>query len=496
MVRGDDDLPGGLNVDEERYYVTTRMGDGRRSEPGEIAPLLSTHHTFLSSVVFHKIEFDIHKEPGNLIIPVIAQLRSLSDIKFDRCPISTEAWAVIGVTLSQLSLLSRIAIIHPRSPVSDYTSLMAVMMALTAITHLTSIELDLSNFDDLSRRQKESLYMALERALSGRKSLVHLRLAIFGFYMDDVTIGGLLGALCSSSPIETLNIAYTELMMHSDVVGTAEAALRNQDPILSQIRKWHSFWRYLNSAVCKLTSLNLGYNHINPTGWRKLVNGLRFNTSLRYLAVNHNPINSAGIPALTQLLIEHRTGSLDVVHYSLRKCIWNHDWDGMLDISSLRSIESVLCGDPPLTLIRSRVNHKLRALDIDLPELIRETDEATDATTKALLFNIQLSLVYNSRSDTLKRKLLGRFFPVIVQEVVSTTNFHFVEKVLELAGGNWISGGRIDGITSYKNDDFTDILQVSTFMSMTHTVLTTCTRIEGVNSSTPFIISLIGRSSV
>jgi hypothetical protein len=85
---------------------------------------------------------------------------------------------------------------------------------------------------------------------------------------------------------------------------------------------------------------------------------------------------------------------------------------------------------------------------------------------------------------------------VIVEEVASTTDFHFVEKVLELAGGGWVRSGRMDGVTSYKNDDFTDILESSTFLSMSHTILTARTGIEGNNSRTPFIISLIGRRRV
>ena len=53
-----------------------------------------------------------------------------------------------------------------------------------------------------------------------------------------------------------------------------------------------------------------------------------------------------------------------------------------------------------------------------------------------------------------------------------------------------------DGVTSYKNDDYTDIVRTSTFVSMMYAVLTTETAIDGNNSKHPVIISLLSRRGV
>ena len=502
--------PGGLNVDEELYYITTDPSDGRCSASGDIIPTLLTHRRVLSTVVFDNIEFDMRKQPGCFIIPTLAQMCNLSEIEFSRCRISTETWSVIGLTLCQLSAswsnLSTLSITYPDTFIRKSDGLTAMLMAVSAITDLVSIQLTLPNIDHLVQAEKEAVFRLLERSLSGRTSLLHLKLAStrgeYVDFMDDVRVGRLVGTLCSSSRLQSFTINYLSISLNAVSVGTAEAALRN-GPTLCPNQYWHGFWRYLNSSVCHLTSLNLKHNGLTSDGWNILVNGLMFNQSLTFLGVSHNPINSAGIPTLRRLLSEHRTGPLTRVHYSMRKCItvergpWGEEGRELLNVSSLRAVEGILCGDPPPSMMRSRVNHTLQELARDnvLRNLINHRN--TDLTSRSILFNIELSLRCNRSIDTstgVKQKLLGRLFPVILEEVRSTKSFHFVEKVLELVCGSWSRFGEVDRVTSYKNDDFTDIVPNATFVSMTYTTLTTCTGLD--ENTNPFIIILLSRRDI
>ena len=93
-----------------------------------------------------------------------------------------------------------------------------------------------------------------------------------------------------------------------------------------------------------------------------------------------------------------------------------------------------------------------------------------------------------------KSKLLGHLFLRILEELKSTTNVQFVS-VLELVGGVWKRVGAVDRITSYKNDDFTNIVPNSTFLSMTNTILKSFTRLDGTHSNL-LMISLLNRAKV
>ena len=113
-----DTEPGGLNLDEERYYIATDPSDSRFSASDDVIPTLLTHRRVLSTVVFDNIEFDMRKRPGCFIIPTLAQMCNLSEIEFIRCRISTETWSIIGVTQCQLSAswstLSTLTITYPK----------------------------------------------------------------------------------------------------------------------------------------------------------------------------------------------------------------------------------------------------------------------------------------------------------------------------------------------------------------------------------------------
>ncbi len=491
-------LPGGLRIDEGRYYVTTDTMDyTRRTNPDDIPHLLSAHRDVLSTVVLSRLYLCTHKPTGSLIIRTLVQLTSMDEITFDECDISVEGWALIGVALAKLSSefdsLTHLTVSCHRHDKPEI--LLAMTMALAPISDLTTLRIRLPKMENDAMGVTENVFVSLERALHDRRELECFELSgSYNTLLKDEIVGQLVGTILDSpsTRLKSLTINQSQITLDSSVVGTVEEALRNRD----LHRHWNRFWCYLNSGLRSLQSLDLGHNYISPIGFGRLADGLVFNSSLEYLSVMHNPINDEGIPTLKRLLTEHRTGCLTTVRYSLRWCRLRNGHIAesyqVLDRASLRTIESILCGDPPLSEMHSRVNHILR----DMGPLIDTSSMYVSKMKKSTLFNIRLSLECNRiTSTTVKSKLLGRLFPRILGAVQSTTNVQFALKVLELVGGVWKRVGAVDRITSYKNDDFTNIVPNSTFLSMTNTILKSFTRLDGTHSNL-LMISLLNRAKV